>query len=84
MRLLLESFLIPLFPLLFHESHLCHLAVPLFPTCPSMFTYLLPPFPTLRSLNDFTTEDIEKMNNVSFSDAEYTDKVLLVVNLASF
>merc|ERR1712210_333059 len=37
-----------------------------------------------RSLNDFTTEDIEKMNNVSFSDPEYTNKVLLVVNLASF
>jgi len=37
-----------------------------------------------RSLNDFTTEDIEKMNNVSFSDPEYRNKVLLVVNLASF
>merc|ERR1719167_1615600 len=37
-----------------------------------------------RSLNDFTTEDIEKMNNVSFSDPEYTNRVLLVVNLASF
>lgn len=37
-----------------------------------------------RSLNDFTTEDIEKLNNVSFSDPEYTQKVLLVVNLASF
>jgi len=37
-----------------------------------------------RSLNDFTTEDIEKLNNVSFSDPEYTNKVLLVVNLASF
>jgi len=37
-----------------------------------------------RSLNDFTTEDIEKMKNVSFSDPEYTNKVLLVVNLASF
>ena len=30
---------------------------------------------TFRSLNDFTTEDIEKMNNVSFSDPEYTNKV---------
>ena len=28
-----------------------------------------------RSLNDFTTEDIEKMKNVSFSDPEYTNKV---------
>jgi len=37
-----------------------------------------------RSLNDFTTEDIERLNNVSFSDPEYTNKVLLVVNLASF
>jgi len=37
-----------------------------------------------RSLNDFTTEDIEKANNVSFSEPEYTNKVLLVVNLASF
>merc|ERR1712055_733740 len=37
-----------------------------------------------RSLNDFTTEDIEKMNIVSFSDPAYTNKVLLVVNLASF
>ena len=32
---------------------------------------------TFRSLNDFTTEDIEKMNNVSFSDPEYTNKVPL-------
>eukprot|EP00092_Neocalanus_flemingeri_P022144 GFUD01024020.1.p1 GENE.GFUD01024020.1~~GFUD01024020.1.p1 ORF type:complete len:102 (+),score=24.41 GFUD01024020.1:133-438(+) len=37
-----------------------------------------------RSFHDFTTEDIEKLNNVSFSDPEYTGKVLLVVNLASF
>jgi len=37
-----------------------------------------------RSLNNFSTEDIEKKNNVSFSDPEYTNKVLLVVNLASF
>jgi len=37
-----------------------------------------------RSLNDFTTEDIEKLNNISFSDPAYTNKVLLVVNLASF
>ena len=28
-----------------------------------------------RSLNDFTTEDIERLNNVSFSDPEYTNKV---------
>ena len=28
-----------------------------------------------RSLNDFTTEDIENLNNVSFSDPEYTHKV---------
>jgi len=37
-----------------------------------------------RSLYDFTTEDIEKVRNVSFSDPEYTNKVLLVVNLAGF
>lgn len=37
-----------------------------------------------RSLHDFTTEDIEKLNNVSFSQPKYTNKVLLVVNLASF
>jgi len=37
-----------------------------------------------RSFYDFTTEDIEKVRNVSFSDPEYTNKVLLVVNLASF
>merc|ERR1712243_317287 len=36
------------------------------------------------SFYDFTTEDIEKLNNVSFSDPEYAGKVLLVVNLASF
>jgi len=36
------------------------------------------------SLYNFTTEDIEKLNTISFSDPEYTDKVLLVVNLASF
>merc|ERR1712133_289310 len=37
-----------------------------------------------RSFYDFTTEDIEKVRNVSFSDPEYTNKVLLVVNLAGF
>jgi len=37
-----------------------------------------------RSLHQFTTEDIEKATNVSFSDPEYAGKVLLVVNLASF
>jgi len=37
-----------------------------------------------KSFSDFTTEDIEKLNNVSFSDPEYIGKVLLVVNLASF
>jgi len=37
-----------------------------------------------KSFHDFTTEDIEKLNNVSFSDPEYAGKVLLVVNLASF
>lgn len=37
-----------------------------------------------KSFNDFTTEDIEKLNNISFSDPEYAGKVLLVVNLASF
>jgi len=37
-----------------------------------------------QSFYDFTTEDIAKLNNVSFNDPEYTGKVLLVVNLASF
>merc|ERR1739844_20681 len=36
------------------------------------------------SLYNFTTEDIEKLRNISFSESEYTGKVLLVVNLASF
>jgi len=36
------------------------------------------------SFYDFQSEDIEKLNNVSFADPEYTGKVLLVVNLASF
>jgi len=35
-----------------------------------------------ESLHGFTTEDIEKKNNVSLS--EYAGQVLLVVNLASF
>merc|ERR1711892_183473 len=38
----------------------------------------------VKSFHNFTTEDIEKMNNISFSDPEYAGKVLLVVNLASF
>lgn len=38
----------------------------------------------VRSLHQFTTEDIEKTYNVSLSDPEYAGKVLLVVNLASF
>jgi len=38
---------------------------------------------TFRSLNDFTTEDIEKMNNVSFSDPEYTNKVPSLISEAS-
>lgn len=37
-----------------------------------------------RSFFDFTTEDIEKTRNVSFSHQNYTGKVTLVVNLASF
>lgn len=37
-----------------------------------------------RSFSDFTFEDIEKLNNISFSDPEYKDKVLLVVNVAGF
>ena len=36
------------------------------------------------SLFDFSSEDIEKINNVSFSHENYTGKALLVVNLASF
>jgi len=35
-----------------------------------------------KSLHQFTTEDIEKQNNVSLAD--YKGQVLLVVNLASF
>lgn len=37
-----------------------------------------------RSFYDYHSEDIEKLNNVSFSEPEYQGKVLLVVNLASF
>jgi len=37
-----------------------------------------------QSLYDFSSEDIEEQYQVSFSDPEYTGKVLLVVNLASF
>ena len=37
-----------------------------------------------RSFHDFWSEDIEKKRNVSFSSPEYTGKVLLVVNVASF
>ena len=33
-----------------------------------------------KSFHDFTTEDIEKLNNVSFSDPKYAGKVLLVYN----
>jgi len=33
---------------------------------------------------DFSTEDIEKTRNVSFSHQNYTGHVSLVVNLASF
>ena len=37
-----------------------------------------------RSFYDFSSEDIEKLNNVSFDHPDYVGKVLLVVNLASF
>jgi len=37
-----------------------------------------------RSFFDFSTEDIEKTRNVSFSHQNYTGHVSLVVNLASF
>jgi len=44
-----------------------------------------PPAPSdSRTFNEFTFEDIEKFNNVSFSTPEYKDKVLLVVNVAGF
>ena len=36
------------------------------------------------SLFDFSSEDIEKRRNVSFSHQNYTGHVSLVVNLASF
>merc|ERR1712236_167166 len=48
------------------------------------FTECEAPEDDTNSLYNFTTEDIEKLNNISFSDPKYTDKVLLVVNLASF
>jgi len=38
----------------------------------------------VESLHQFTTENVEKTDNVSFSDPQYKGKVLLVVNLASF
>ena len=37
-----------------------------------------------RSFYDFSSEDIEKLNNVSFDHPDYVGKILLVVNLASF
>jgi len=37
-----------------------------------------------RSLYDYSSEDIEKLRNVSFSHENYTGQVMLVVNLASF
>jgi len=37
-----------------------------------------------RSFYDFWSEDIEKLNNVSFNHPDYVGNVLLVVNLASF
>jgi len=49
-----------------------------------MFKQCQPQGADSRSLYDFTTEDIEKLNNVSFSEPQFTNKVLLVVNLASF
>jgi len=36
------------------------------------------------SFYDFHSEDIHKINNVSFSHPDYVGQVLLVVNLASF
>ena len=44
----------------------------------------LPQGEDTRSFYDYTSEDIEKMTNVSFSEPEYQGKVLMVVNLASF
>jgi len=37
-----------------------------------------------RSFHDYSSEDIERLTNVSFSSEQYTGRVLLVVNLASF
>jgi len=37
-----------------------------------------------RSFHDFSSQDIEKMRNVSFNHTDYVGNVLLVVNLASF
>ena len=44
----------------------------------------LPQGEDTRSFYDYTSEDIEKLTNVSFSEPEYQGKVLMVVNLASF
>ena len=37
-----------------------------------------------RSFHDYSSEDIERLTNVSFSSEQYIGRVLLVVNLASF
>ena len=37
-----------------------------------------------RTFFDFSSEDVEKIRNVSFSHENYTGHVSLVVNLASF
>ena len=37
-----------------------------------------------RSFHDYSSEDIERLTNVSFSSEQYIGRVLLVVNTATF
>jgi len=48
------------------------------------FSVCKDPSEARQSFYDFSSEDIEKLRNVSFSHQNYTGKVSLVVNLASF
>ena len=48
------------------------------------FSVCSDPSQAKQSFYHFSSEDIEKTRNVSFSHQNYTGKVTLVVNLASF
>jgi len=48
------------------------------------FSVCTDPSQAKQTFYDFSSEDIEKTRNVSFSHQNYTGKVTLVVNLASF